>query len=304
MKDQPRIAPEIRGLLEEIAADPRSDLRLVPRKPLRAWFERGESAPTSAIATTRAERHLVEEHRESLAALLCEAAWLAYWKAPVLAHRPVDAEGKLYDPAEREPRWRARGERFGRTRSINEGTDLLRGVLGRLDAGNAHALAVASLQLVPSDRTRCYVALTIPWDRPRSAAHFFRRLSQTAWPIPLRSQALESLGARLCSLGLYYQAREAYRAVPDATPRSPYGLVCSTTLSCLLGDPRALTVESRRLDAVARSMDEPMQEELALLRTWADTLPASLRTVARNTREQVSGELSELGQAITEVFGT
>ena len=97
MKDVPDIAPEIRGLLEEIVADPRSAMRLAPRRALRTWFDTDEMVRASDVVRTSAERHLVEVHREELAALLCEAACISYWKAPVLSNRPIGAEPHLQD---------------------------------------------------------------------------------------------------------------------------------------------------------------------------------------------------------------
>jgi hypothetical protein len=60
MKSVPEIAPEIRSLLEEIVADPRSAIRLVPQRALRTWFDSSETVRASDIVRTNAERHLVE----------------------------------------------------------------------------------------------------------------------------------------------------------------------------------------------------------------------------------------------------
>src|SRR5262245_49199710 len=126
MKDAPEIAPEIRGLLEEIVADPRSAIRLVPRRALRTWFDTGATVRTSDVVRTSAERHLVEMYREELAALLCEAAWISYWKAPVLSSRPTGVDGKLYNPTEREPDWRRRARRgFAVPFPPSDGVELL-----------------------------------------------------------------------------------------------------------------------------------------------------------------------------------
>jgi hypothetical protein len=128
MKESPEIAPEIRGLLEELVADPRSSMRLVPKRALGSWFDSGETARAREISGTKLERHLIDAHREELAQLLCDAAMISYWKAPIASPLPIGPDGKPHNPASREPHWSLKVRAaIGLSRDAD--TDLLRGCL-------------------------------------------------------------------------------------------------------------------------------------------------------------------------------
>src|SRR5262245_40199519 len=108
MNDAPEIAPEIRGLLEELVADPRSSMRLVPHRPLHYWFDSDETIRQREISGTKLERHLLEAHRHELAQLLFEASRIAYWKAPIRCLRQLGPDGRPVPNATAERLWRAR----------------------------------------------------------------------------------------------------------------------------------------------------------------------------------------------------
>jgi hypothetical protein len=214
MKDVPAIDPEIRGLLEEIVADPRSRMRLAPRRALREWFDTGETIRPREASVTKAERHLIEVHREALAELLREAAWIAYWKAPVFAHKPVASDGRLYDPADLEPRWRERARVYIKEPCLQDSlVSLLAECLEGLTPARAHSLAMTSLTLVGNDKTRFYLALSVPWDRPRAALSMLRRLSHHRLPRSFSEKVLSCIGARLCAIDALREARAEYSRV-------------------------------------------------------------------------------------------
>lgn len=303
MKDVPDIAPEIRGLLEEIVKDPRSAIRLAPRRALRTWFDTGETARASDVTRTKAERHLVEVHREELAALLCEAAWISYWKAPVLSSRPIGADGKVYHPTEREPDWRNRAKREVDSASHqSDGVELLRQCLVGIQPQQGWALGQASLGLVPRDLTRFYIALSVPWSKPRVAIALLDRFARQARPFLTRRVALLSLGARTCSLGLLQEARIAYLEATRFEPQSPCAGMCAFNLSCFLGEERSALAEARELIHVARQEDPMVIEVQNSLREWIATRSASELDVARSTARKLHGRIPDVAAAVCEGY--
>jgi hypothetical protein len=303
MKDVPEIAPEIRGLLEEIVANPRSAIRLAPRRALRTWFDSGETIRATDVSRETAVRHLVAAHREELAALLREASWISYWKAPVLSHRPVGRDGKLFHPAELESNWIRRAERqTASSPPTSSDVQLLRQCIAGIAATQGYALAQASLSLVSSDRTRCYMALCVPWEKPRVAITLFRRLEQRAQPRSLRPDILLSLGARACYLGLFHEARELYRASSSLNPQSPYGWVFAFNLSCFLGDTKAALAEAVELGKTARPDDPRVLEDCSVLREWVKARSKDQLANARKTISCLSHEIPEVARVLCQVI--
>jgi hypothetical protein len=302
MKDAPEIAPEIRGLLEEIVADPRSAIRLVPRRALRTWFDTDETVRASDVVHTSAERHLVEMHREELAALLCEASWISYWKAPVLSYRPIGEDGRLYEPTQREPEWRRRAGRVVAASDRSAGIELLRQCLEGVEPQLGWMLAQASLGLVPNDKTRFDLALNAMWKRPRTAMVLFNRLNMRARPASLRALTLQSLGSQACYLGLFNDAHEYYRAAGTLDAQSPYGWGCAFALSCFLGDEERAREEARELGATIMPEDPRVPELRQLLREWRKSRNVSELTRARNVLGQIGDRIPRIARDLCEDF--
>jgi hypothetical protein len=300
VKNVPDIAPEVRGLLEEIVADPRSRIRLAPRRALSTWFDAGETARASDITRTKAERHLVEVHREELAALLCEASWISYWKAPILAHRPVGPDGSLYNPTYCEPEWRLRAKR--EKYSASDASNILRQCLNGIEPHQGERLALASLSLIPRDLARYYFALCVPWDRPRTAIKLLSRLARRALPLSTRGEALLSLASRTCALGMLRAARELYQEFTASSPESPYGRMCSFNLSCFLGDVAEARSEALELSKIVSPHDAVLHEELQLFREWARTRSEEQLAEARRASRSLSGRLPEVATMICRAF--
>lgn len=304
MKDAPEIAPEIRGLLEEIVADPRSAIRLVPRRALRTWFDTGETVRASDVVRTSAERHLIEMHREELAALLCEAAWISYWKAPVMSYRPSGADGELYDPTEREPAWRERTKRAVATTPIaSDGVELLRHCLTGVQPHRGWALGQASLALVPRDLARYYIALSVDWSRPSVAIALLNRFARRARPLSTKLEAVLSMAARACSLGMLKEARDIYREAGRIDPGSPCAWSCSFNISCLLGDEKAANWEGNELARIASNDGSMVVEVHTILRDWIRTRSASEREAAASTARQLGDQALEATAVICREYG-
>lgn len=302
MKDVPDIVPEIRSLLEEIVADPRSAIRLAPRRALSTWFDTGETARASQVSQTKAERHLIELHREALAALLCEASWISYWKAPELSCRPVGADGRPYQPTEREPDWRRRAEREVCNSARDHDLGLLRQCLTGIKASEGSALARASLSLIPSDKTRCYVALNAQWNKPRTAIALFSRLAGHAQPARLRPWILISLGAQTCHLGLLSEARDRYRESSALDPGSPFSWGCAFNLSCFLGDEKGAREDAAELGRIVDAPDPRVLELRHLLEKWRETRTETELSKARGVIELIGDRLPGAAKELSKAF--
>ena len=269
MKDVPEIAPEIRGLLEEIVANPRSAIRLAPRRALSSWFDSGEMVRATDVSHDKGARHLVAAHREELAALLREASWISYWKAPVLTYRPVGEDGALYHPTQREPAWCHRAEReFSGSKDSSTNIELLRQCLDGILPHRGRELAQASLGLVPNDKTRFNLALNAQWKRPRTAMVLFSRLLSHNQRTNLGALVFQSLGTQACFLGLFADAHRFYRASSTLDPDSPFGWGCAFNLSCFLGNREQAREEAAELGTLISPEDARILELRDLLREW------------------------------------
>lgn len=300
MNPTPEIAPEVRGLLEEIVADPRSTLRLVPRAPLRQWFDRGESLRTADVARTRAERQLIEVHREELARLLREAAKIAYWKAPAYGHLPNNPDGVLQAPLEAEPEWQDRARRY-RVTCKGGDTVLLERCLRGVEFDLGHELAMASLGLVPSDSTRLCVAALVPDSQPRTAAILLGQLTRRLSPGEERAKAFLFLGRRLCALEDLEASRDAYLAGSQPEHRPVVGLIYAINMSCALRDSSAALELSESLQGESdESSDIP--RALDIIRDWSKRRPQADRRLTADFARELAQDLPPAGRLLCEAL--
>jgi hypothetical protein len=290
VKELPEIAPEIRGLLEEIVADPRSAIRFAPRRALRSWFESDEILGARDVSRTRAEKHLIEAHREALAQLLYDAAKIAYWKAPELSLRPLGSDGRPYSPHEEEPLWRLRAEkRLGCTRMVSDGAELLRKCLTDVSPEDGHALALASLGLVRRDETRVCLACHLMKNQPRAALVVFERTASRTTSARIRGLAWGEVGARLVSLGRLEEAKEAYwRSKGDW----PYAWFSLFNLACFTGKSGEATNCSKELGLLFSPDSSTVSEMSSLLTRWARERTEKEIRCARETVARIADGLS------------
>ena len=288
MKSPLEIDPEIRGLLEEIVADPRSAIRLAPRRALREWFDTGETARASDVAETKAERHLIEAYREEVAELLCEASGIAYFKAPVFVHRELRKDGTFAEPLDQEPAWQLRARRALHPSIPMAGTELLEACLGRIEVGTGFTLARASLQLVPSDRARESLALNVPWKSPQLALVILKQISgrpRTAHAT-LEIHALRQAAARLCSIERFAEAREFYRTAATKGMNPTIDFSYALNLACHMGAEDLAFADGRDLNRCACEGDKHLDEARKVIQRWAETrspleLDLRAKTVSR-----------------------
>jgi hypothetical protein len=284
VKDLPEIAPEIRGLLEEIVADPRSSIRLAPRRALRSWFDTGETVRAREVSRTSAERHLIEAHREAVAQLLYEASRIAYWKGAVRSLRPSGPDGRPYDPARDEPSWRSRaGRRM--TGTMEEGTELLRSCLEGIAPQRGYALAEASLGLVPRDDTRICLASHIMEAQPRSALAIFERTALRTSSPKVRGLAWGEVGTRCVLLDRLEEAGQAYVRSRIDWPHACFSLF---NLACIAGRSDEAETYSAELGLLATPESPTVNQALDLIKGWAQTRSREEIRRANQTADRIS----------------
>lgn len=300
MKHTLEIDPEIRGLLEEIAADPRSAIRLAPRRALRHWFDHAEPARTRDVASTSAERHLIEAYREEVAELLLDAAEIAYRKAAVYFHTPLDAAGRPVGPRTSEPIWRERASRTVGLLDLDEAR-LMGGCLEAVPAELAYSLATASLSLRPSIQGRVFVATFVPWSQARLSLHLVDRLL-TSCPPRWAAPMLRQRAARLCELGLAEDARAVYQQAAELPSGSPIDRCYAFNLSCFLGDERAAELQAAALAEQASSADPRIAQARDIVATWISSRSPTARATARQVIANLADDLPEIVRPISEVI--
>ncbi len=241
--------PEIQALLEEIVADPDSTLLRVPQTRLSRWIGKREP-PLSAGESllTRAERHLVQEYRESVALMLyraCQRRILGQpsWKRMI--HRSVLLDGDICIQDERT--WRVEVSReletMNRVPGVDAGFQLLERCVpeNRHDHPSASELAAASLRLVPRDETRIWLALALHEDEHDQSA--FRALDSVLGHQPSRlnrALALENRGFVCMEQGNLGVALQWYRAAALGTDESAVPALAWLNISFQLADEGAV----------------------------------------------------------------
>jgi len=110
--------------------------------------------------------------------------------------------------------------------------------------------------------------LAVPWSRPRVAIALLNRFAWKAQPFSTRLEAVLSLAARTCSLGLLNEARDIYREATRLEPQSPCAWICTFNLSCFLGEERGAISEAQELNHVVRQKDPRVVEVQNILGEW------------------------------------
>ncbi len=160
--------PEVLALLEEIVADPNSSLMRVPDARLSKWIAKRE-APVSAGEPlfSRAERHLVQKYRDSVAMVLYRACQRKLLEQPLwraMAHRRVLPDRSVEIPV--EATWHGEVSReltaLNPVADCRPGLELLEKALGNGVGGpTPDQYAAASLRLAPADETRIWLAMSL-----------------------------------------------------------------------------------------------------------------------------------------------
>lgn len=288
------IDPELHGLLDEIVTDPRSALRLTPRKALSGWLFSDERVrpPPSA---TRAERHLLEAHREALAELLIQASRVAYWKAPSMGISVASPHGSRIPRVTEEA---LEGLIAAESRQ-NPELDSSFGALLRaspLRAEMALDLARASLALVPSDEARYAIAVALPESEPDGAIRILEMLvvKQEKKDNELACRILSSLGSRHASARRFDLARSTYVRCRDRTAVAVFAEYSVANLSFYLGEPDGAREAARRIAA------DPAVAQFAGEQRRTFTLFASAQDMRELARaRETFGSMANIPEALT-----
>jgi len=212
-----KLDPEVRAVLEEVAADPRSHLLRVPR--LRVPLEHEPPVSPGEAGLTAAERHLLQAHRAEVARLLLLAVVRAVYDHPSAAsqlHRcvTVDRELELPDPDEWRQTCCYQLEASPPEVRAAEGYSLLERCARKdvRDVPAPIALALASMRLVPRVETQIYLALALHQAKQtRSGLNVLQNVIARR-PSQLNSSyAWESIGFFEWELGRQGAALSAYR---------------------------------------------------------------------------------------------
>ncbi|MEQ1893093.1 MAG: hypothetical protein ABL998_11155 [Planctomycetota bacterium] len=248
------IDPELHGLLDEIVTDPRSALRLTPRKALESWLFSDELVRPLPSAT-RAERHLLEAHREALAELLIQASRVAYWKTPSMGILVASPHGSRIPRVTEKQLERLIAVESQHNPELDASLGSLLGT-SPLRAEMVLDLARASLALVPSDEARYAVAVALPESEPDSAIRILdalvmrqerKRNTELTWRI------LSTLGSRQASAKRLDSARDYYVRCRGMTEVAVIDEYCIANLSLYLGDSSSAREAARRIAADPRS---------------------------------------------------
>jgi len=290
MKDLPELDAELSGLLAEIAADPRSRLRLAPKRALRSWYLSDEVVRPGNFDRTKAERHLLEAHRDALAELLMRAARVAYWRKPTLSI-PLDRAGKLYAPAELERDWpkRPAGE-------LDESLSVLLEDPGRIRHEHGEALATAALALVPSDSARLLLGFSKKARQPRSAAHLLDQLAGPRRDPKVLEPSLQASGSSLVMAGDLEGAVQRYEL---ATTLSPLASLSLFNLHAFSGS----TSEAREhLSQIANLSAKERLAACNQLAEWARLQSSRARQRAWATFSALSNQLSSGASEMSKIY--
>lgn len=288
------IDPELHGLLDEIVADPRSALRLTPRKALGSWLF-GDERIRPPLSATNAERHLLEAHREALADLLIQASRVAYWKEPGMSISVIPSHGS------RIPRvTEADLEGFVATESRqNPELDASLGALlgtSPLRADMSLDFARASLAVAPSDEARYAVVVALPESESDSAIGILETLVQKQERkrnTELLWRILSTLGRRQAAAKRLDSARDSYCRCRDMTAVAVVDEYCIANLSFYLGDPSSAHEAARRI-AVDPAAWRYAEEQRRALSAFAGTV--DLRTLQHGRR--VFREMADIHPAL------
>jgi len=297
MKNVPEIAPEIRALMQEVVDDPRSTIRLAPRRALFPWLESGDTL--GHVSGTKAERHLVQAHRESLAQIFYEASKIAYWKAPVLSHRRISSDGSLYDPVAEEREWRTRAARKVESAPLSDGVELLRQCLEGVRQELGFQLARASLSLVMSDPVTIVLAGHLKRTEARASLRVFERLGTQSPSLEVRGAAWAGAGSRLCFLQDHAGAASAYARADSGWP---CGSLYVLNLMLVMGREK----EAREAAIIAADKWKQdswgVSEAVRIITEWASSIDEGARRSARRTFAALSEGLPVTARTIGLVY--
>lgn len=265
MKGETRqLDPEIAELVRDAVRDEGARLFTTPRlEDVAGLAALREPVRSTAPGLAKAERHLLQVHREEAAWLLRQASMAASMpRYGPRVHHYVDVHRRV-NPAEPDE-LRARSENvLSRGRTALEDPDCVHGLETIVRDGQpagAAALATLSLQLVPSDEARLCLYGALRLDGMEDLARTVALDVVGHAPSAINgSIAWSNIASALIARGEWTEARSAYRRAARQLP-NPFAMMNWLFTACQLGDRTdALRAAATLEDTV--SPEHPAVEE-------------------------------------------
>jgi len=298
MRETPDIDPELYGLLEEITSNPRSAIRVIPRKAFSPWLEGSDVIQSGDIARHSAARHLVAAYREELAQLLLDAAKIAYWQAPLMSHAPI-GQPTLQIATES---WSRRTRIAIATESIEAAQSLLAHHLTAIRPESGSALARASLSLVPSDTARAYLGYCLKTSHPLAALRSFAFLAERARSVDMQARALRALGAVQCILGRFREALNSYQRSLQRQPGNCVALCSIVNLGCLLSEAGNVRHAASQLELLKSEDLLAVNAFLELTSNWRRQLAPEAKVRAAQLARGLSKQIPPQARRVVESY--
>jgi len=285
-RDVITLHPEIAEILRELAQKPGSALLRVPRRDVpRSVMESGSVVSARSATLDEAERHLVQVHREELAFVLRQAAYLRLNEGEDSRHLMVDrALSSLRDHIPRE-----KDVRIGSSRALrgdtghgeeNEVVELLERCVASSVSGWASAgqLAAASHRLVPTDAARIYAAMhTHATGAPGAALVILRSVVATSGSISHQYAAWSNASHVYVRLS---QLDRALNCAQTAVALSPREYPAQVNRLCIAARLR-LVEEVRHAARALTSLLDTNPQDVQALATWNQGANSARSTEAR-----------------------
>ncbi len=256
MSAEPTIDPEVVSLLREAASSPDSRLLQVPRTGFSSWLRRREPplSPREPFLS-RAERYLLQEHREQVAYLLYKACQRAILERPPsesMVYRNASPGLEIRLPG---PEWWTR-ETGSASRAMPADGEAMRELFALAEELrpqpakrlSASELAAASLRIVHRDETRIWLGMALLHESKTKEAR--GSLEAVIYHLPSElnaSLAWQDLGWMHYVGGDYSSAMDCYREASLVGPPRITPVLAWLHVAFCAGEREAVSLAAGRL---------------------------------------------------------
>ena len=263
--DPPTFDPEVRAILDEVIADPKSSLLRPPEiKCAKILGLTEEKVSVGANFLTSAERHLLERYREEVGRMLYQAAALKLrTPSPLESRLHSVAFGKSEALSDRFERLNGRGRVIGAEREL----EMLEQFSSRApEQPITSVLASASLRILPCDEARILLAMTLnAEDRPDVARRGLKEVLDRSPSARLKSMCHANLGFFSATAKDFDGALTSYKIA--SVTGEPTAWECGNWLIFAIrdGNRAEIVAAAERLDDIGLRTDR-LDEMLLFLR--------------------------------------
>jgi len=299
--------PEIEGILQEIARDPKAKMLVVPSSGQLIRATHDSRVSIAAPGLTSAEVELLEVHRETVGELLKQRCVIEFYAAPESEsqlHRSLDANTRL--ELRDECSWRTEAKTTIDLPIVDDRCQIGVDILARCVAKDERAVSIAQLatalsRVTPMDQAQVYMAIDLlQRDRNSNALKGYEQVLTRGTSPMLRSYCLEGLSVAHWNLGSFDQAKDlAKRAVSERGDR-PVPIINWIDISTRMGEFKEAAIACELLDELECG-------DLSALSWFTDHEAArsrrgSMLPLSDESRSQVSELLSSTRHASREVL--